>query len=467
MSPKRSYKLLCLFVLLNITISYPFASKKRQSSIPITASQSIIVQDNAVLSEKTTGTVHVITIAGVINPVSAEFILKSLERAEEEKARCLVIMIDTPGGLMEAMRDIVKGIMGADVPVVVYVAPSGARAASAGVFITMAAHIAIMAPGTNIGAAHPLMMGSVPGMPNDTTGTLMDKVTNDAIAYLQSIAEKRGRNVEWAREAVLNSKSITAQKALTLGVIDTVAEGLTEVLRYIDGKKIDVTSGPVVIATRGADVRIIEKGLRYRVLDRISDPNIAYILLLLGIYGIFFELSNPGAIFPGVLGAISLILAFFSFQMLPVNYAGLALMAISIVLFILEIKITSYGLLSIGGVITLLLGSLMLFESADPLMRVSWKVIIPTVIFTALFFLFAVGFAIKAQRKPTLTGVPGMVGLTGECVTDIDPKGQVVVQGEIWQAVSDRKIPTGTSIRVKSITGMVLFVEPVDRGGRD
>ncbi|NOZ04487.1 MAG: nodulation protein NfeD [FCB group bacterium] len=462
MSPQRFYKWLWVFVLLNVAGSCSFASEGIGSPFLLSPSQSIVVQDSAALSAKTTGTINVITVSGVINPVSAEFILKSIERAEAEKAQSLVIKIDTPGGLMEAMRDIVKGIMGADVPVIVYVAPGGARAASAGVFITMAAHIAIMAPGTNIGAAHPLMMGAVPGMPNDTSGTLMDKVTNDAIAYLQSIAEKRGRNVEWAKEAVLNSKSITAREALTLGVIDTLAEGLPEVLQYIDGKEVEVSSGPVVIASRGAAVQIIEKGLRYRVLDRISDPNIAYILLLLGIYGIFFELSNPGAIFPGVLGAISLVLAFFSFQMLPVNYAGLALMAISIILFILEIKITSYGLLSIGGVVTLLLGSLMLFESPDPLMRVSWKVIIPTVVFTALFFLFAVGFAIKAQRKPTITGAAGMVGLIGRCVTDIDPKGQVLVQGEIWQAVSDRKIPSGTSVKVKSINGMVLFVEAVD-----
>ncbi len=410
------------------------------------------------LEQRPAPPVHVITINGVISPVSAEFILKSIKKAENVSAQCLIIQLDTPGGLMEAMRDIVKGILGADVPVVVYVSPSGARSASAGVFITLAAHVAAMTPGTNIGSAHPVTIGGLPGGVSDTSSAMMDKITNDAIAYIQSIAEKRGRNTDWAKEAVLKSVSITAQEALEKGAIDTVVSSLSELIKFIDGKEVEVLSGKVVIATEGAEVKNIEMSLRYRILDKITDPNVAYLLLLIGFYGIIFELSNPGAIFPGVLGAISLILAFYAFQMLPVSYAGLALMFLSVILFILEVNITSYGLLSIGGVISLLLGSLMLFESADPLMRVSWKVIIPAVIFTALFFLFAIGFAIKAQRRTAVTGTSGMVGLTGVSRTGIDPEGQVIVQGEIWKAISDEKIPAGSKIKVTGIKGMVLTV---------
>ena len=438
-------------------LPYPASHRLRDVSLTTLTDQSEVAADTA--HHVTAPRVHVITINGVISPISAEFILKSIQDAEQRNAQCLIIQLDTPGGLMESMRDIVKGELGAEVPVVVYVAPSGARAASAGVFITLAAHVAAMAPGTNIGAAHPVMMGGIPGGGGDTTQTMMDKLTNDAVAYIQSIAEKQGRNADWAREAVLESSSITALEALEKGVIDTVAASVAELLSYLDGKQVEVVSGEVTLATLQAEVSHIEMGLRYRILDKITNPNVAYLLLLLGIYGIFFELSNPGIFFPGVLGAISLILAFLAFQMLPINYAGLALMALSIVLFILEINVTSYGLLSISGVISLLLGSLMLFDSPDPLMRVSWQVIIPTIIFTALFFLVAIGLAVKAQRRVPLTGIASMVGLTGAAQTDIDPDGQVLVHGEVWQAVSDQDIPSGASVKVLQVDGMVLHVE--------
>lgn len=406
--------------------------------------------------------VHVMTVNGVIGPISAEFILKSIHRGEEENIQCLIIQLDTPGGLMEAMRDIVKGELGADVPVVVYVSPSGARSASAGVFITLAAHVAAMSPGTNIGAAHPVLIGGIPGGGSDTSQVMMDKVTNDAVAYIQSIAEKRGRNEEWAKEAVLKSASITAQEAMELGVVDTVVVSVYELLQYLDGKEVEVLSGTVTLATRTAETKNIEMGLRYRILDKITHPNIAYLLLLVGLYGIIFELSNPGGIFPGVLGAISLILAFSAFQMLPINYGGLALVALSIILFILEINVTSFGLLSIGGTISLVLGSLMLFESADPLMRVSWKVIIPAVIFTVLFFLFAIGFAIKAQRGRPVTGTSGLIGMRGVCRTKIDPEGSVLVHGEIWKAVGNETILKGSNVTVVGVTGMTLQVERAD-----
>lgn len=410
---------------------------------------------------RTSSTVHVITVNGVIGPISSDFILKSIKKTEKEGAECLIIRLDTPGGLMDAMRDIVKAELGADVPVVIYVAPAGARAASAGVFITLAAHVAVMAPGTNIGAAHPVAIGGAPGGGADTSGTMMDKITNDAVAYIQSIAEKRGRNAEWAKDAVLNSVSITAQEALELGVIDTVSASLTNLLAYLDGRDVEILSGKQKLATRDATVKEIEMGLRYRILDKITNPNIAYLLLLLGVYGILFELSNPGAIFPGVLGAISLILAFLAFQMLPINYAGLALMAMGVILFILEINITSYGLLTIGGIISLLLGSLMLFERTEPIMRVSWKVIVPALGFTVLFFLLAIGLGVRAQRRTPVTGSLGLVGMTGVTRTDVDPQGEVSVHGEIWKAVSDNKIPAGAGIRVVETQGMVLKIEKV------
>ncbi|MFQ6616301.1 MAG: nodulation protein NfeD [Fidelibacterota bacterium] len=413
------------------------------------------------ITQRISPVIHVITVNGVIGPISSDFILKSIQEAEKKQVECLIIQLDTPGGLMEAMRDIVKAELGADVPVIMYVAPGGARAASAGVFITLAAHVAAMAPGTNIGAAHPVMMGGTPGGGADTNQTMMDKITNDAVAYIQSIAEKRGRNAEWAKDAVLNSVSITAREALELGVIDTVTASLTILVAYLDGKEVEILSGKQILATRNALVKEIDMGFRYRVLDKITNPNIAYLLLLLGVYGILFELSNPGAIFPGVLGAISLILAFLAFQMLPINYAGLALMALGVTLFILEINITSYGLLAIGGIVSLLLGSLMLFERTEPLMRVSWKVIIPALGFTILFFLFAVGFGVKAQRRTPVTGSSGLLGMTGLTQTDIDPQGQVAVHGEIWKAVSDKKIPAGSSVRVVEVEGMVLKVEKI------
>jgi membrane-bound serine protease (ClpP class) len=424
---------------------------------------SILTGYPAPLAERDTaeaqppGVVHVVTLDGVISPVTSDYILNAIENAEEAKAQCLIIQLDTPGGLMEPMRDMIKGIMGADVPVVVYVAPSGAGAVSAGVFITLSAHFAVMTTGTNIGAAHPVAVGGVPGA--DTSNTMMEKVTNDAVAYIQSIAEKRGRNADWAREAVEKSVSITALEALEKGVIDTIATSLTALLDYLDGRQVEVLTGTVTLNTGNARVEQIDMSLRYRILDRIANPNIAYILLLLGIYGLFFELSNPGAIFPGVLGAVCLILAFVSFQMLPINYAGLALIVLSIVLFILEVNVTSYGLLSIGGIAALLLGSLMLFESPDPIMRVSWRVLLPAVIFTALFFIVAIGFALKAQRRKAFTGSSGLIGLTGVAQSDLDPEGRVLVHGEIWKAVSEGKIKAGSKVRIVNVEGMILQVE--------
>ncbi|MCD6170640.1 MAG: nodulation protein NfeD [Candidatus Latescibacteria bacterium] len=409
--------------------------------------------------------VEVIRIDGIINPISSKFIVESIQRAEEDKAECLVIQMDTPGGLMESMRSVVKEMLSARVPVLVYVWPSGARAASAGVFITLAAHIAAMTPGTNIGAAHPVSLGSA----QDSTGakTMMDKLTNDAAASIRSIANKRGRNAQWAEKAVRESVSITAREALKLGVIDIVCEDLSELLRTINGRKVKLPSGQRILHTGNARIERIQMNFRYRILDKISNPNIAYILLMLGIYGIFFELANPGSILPGVAGAIFLILAFFALQTLPINYAGLLLILLAIVLFILETQIPSHGILTIGGIISMGLGSIMLINVQASFLRISWGVIIPAVIATAAFFLFAVGMGLHIQRRKPTTGAEGLVGEIGVALTRIGPTGKVAIHGEIWEAVSDQKIRKGEKILVIGVNRLRLRVSRSNPGDRE
>lgn len=400
-----------------------------------------------------------ITIDGAIGPVSAEYIEEAIDRAEESDAECLVIEMDTPGGLMKSTRIICKDILAAQVPVIIYVAPSGSRAGSAGVFLTYAAHIAVMAPGTNIGAAHPVGLG---GQGSDDSSKVMEqKVTNDAVAFIRSLAEQRGRNVEWAEEAVRESASITDTEALELNVINYIAPNPDSLLALIDGDTVQIDDRDVVLATKDARIHDVPMNWRLKLLSLLADPNIAYILLLLGIYGIFFELYNPGTIFPGVVGGICLLLAFFSLQLLPVNLAGILLIALSLILFLLEIKIASYGLLSIGGVISFLLGSLMLFDVSMTGVKVSLSVIIPATLFTTLFFLFAVGMGIRAQRRKVTTGKEGLIGEIGTVITPIAPKGTVLLHGELWNAVSQSLIEKDQEIRVIAIDRMKLTVEPV------
>ncbi|MGH7334705.1 MAG: NfeD family protein, partial [Candidatus Rokuibacteriota bacterium] len=297
--------------------------------------------------------VATLTIDGVISPVTVRLVESAIERARAEGARALVIQLDTPGGLEKSMRLIAQRILNAEVPVVVYVAPTGARAASAGVFITLAAHVAAMAPATNIGAAHPVAVGG------NVDKESLRKIANDAAAFVRTIAAERGRNADWAEKAVRQSVSITEREALRLRVIDVVAESLPDLLEKIDGRTVKTSRGPVTLATRGAVVRPIEIGYRDRFLAIITDPNVAYVLMMLGVLGLFFELSNPGVIAPGVIGGISLILAFYAFQSLPINFAGLLLIGLGVVLLVAEIKIVSHGVLAIGGVIAMALGSVM------------------------------------------------------------------------------------------------------------
>lgn len=331
-------------------------------------------------SAKSIPEIMVLKVDGVINPARAEFVVKAIKKANDKGYSLIIMELDTPGGLDTSMRTIIKEMVGSGVPVVVYVSPSGARAASAGAFITIASHIAAMAPGTNIGAAHPVAMGE------KMDKEMAKKVTNDAAAYIRSLAESRGRNAQWAEDAVRKSVSATEKEALGLNVIDLIAKDRDELLKKIEGRKVRTAFGESIIRTSGARIIHEEMGFRQRVLDLISDPNVAYILMLLGIYGLFFELTNPGSIFPGVLGGICLILAFYAFQTLPVNYAGILLIILAIILFILEVKIVSHGILTLGGIISMIIGSIMLFESPSPFFKLSLYVILPAVLVTALFF---------------------------------------------------------------------------------
>ena len=396
-----------------------------------------------------------ITIDGSINPATAGFIEKGIKKAADENARCLLIHLNTPGGLLKSTRVIVSNILESPVPVIVYVAPSGAHAGSAGVFITMAGHIAAMAPGTNIGAAHPVSQGSMDTVMNE-------KATNDAAAFIRTIAQKRNRNLEWAEEAVRKSVSITGAEAVNMKVVDLLAENSSDLLNMIDVKTVMVKSQEKTLRTANLPIEELEMSFIDRLLNIISDPNVAYILMMLGIYGLFFELSSPGTLFPGIIGVIFLILAFYSFHTLPVNYAGVALIVFGIILFLLEIKITSYGLLTIGGIISLLLGSFMLIkdDSALEFVRISKSVIISASIVSALFFAFIIGAAIKTQRLKPVIGLETFKDETGKALDDLDPTGTVMMHGEIWQAESlSGKIEKGEKVIVRRMEHFKLYVD--------
>ncbi|TAN42823.1 MAG: nodulation protein NfeD [Nitrospirae bacterium] len=400
-----------------------------------------------------------ITVAGVINPVSAEFIGKAVKEAEETNAAALLIELDTPGGLDTSMRSIVKDIGASRVPVIVFVSPRGARAASAGVFITMSAHVAAMAPGTNIGAAHPVSVGGK--MDNVTS----EKATNDAAAYIKTIAKQSGRNAKWAEDSVRNSVSVTESEALKLNVVDIVADDVPSLLDEIDGRKVTTAAGNMTLKTANARMTKREMGFRSKVLDLISNPNVAYILMLLGFYGLFFELTNPGVVAPGVIGAICLILAFYSFQTLPVNYAGMLLILVGIILFILEVKVTSYGMLTVGGVFCLVLGSMMLFDSPLPFFKVSLSLILPTAIITALFFMLTFRLAYKAYKTKPVTGQEGLVGLEGTAKTNITAHdGMIMVHGELWSAYSDERIAKDESVIITEVKGLKVKVRKTPIG---
>lgn len=391
---------------------------------------------------------------GVVNPVMYGYFSGALEHAKEDGAEALIIQLDTPGGLDLSMRDIVKAILASEVPVVVYVAPAGSRAASAGVFVTYAANVAAMAPGTNIGSAHPVSMGG------QMDETMTKKVENDAVAYIKGIAQKRGRNAEWAEKAVRESVNITAEEALKLGVIDIMASDKDDLLKKLDGMSVDTAAGPRKLATAGARLVEAEPDLRYRILNAISNPNVAYILMIIGLIGIYFELSNPGAIFPGVIGAVSLILAFYAFQTLPVNYAGLLLIGLGIIFFIVELMVVSFGLLTIAGVVSIFLGSLMLFDSPAPYFRISIWVVLPAVVLLTAVVLGAMYYALRVHKRKPVSGKEDLIGSIGTADDDFGEgkTGRIFIEGEYWNSSSDEQISKGDRVRVTEVQGLHLKV---------
>lgn len=405
------------------------------------------------------GKVIVLNADMAIHPPGADYINSGIEKAIEENAECLIIKLNTPGGLLKSTRVIVTQFLQSEIPIIVYVSPSGSQAASAGVFITMAAHIAVMAPGTNIGAAHPVTLQGT----QDTV--MMEKATNDAAAFIRTISEKRNRNIEWGEDAVRKSLSITETEALELNVIDIIAKDINDLLEQVDGREVETSKGVKTLHTKNAEVIILEMTFAQKLLSVLSNPNIAYILLMIGIYGIFFELYNPGALFPGIIGGICLILAFYSMHTLPVNYAGLALIILSIILFLLEIKIVSHGALTIGGVISLFLGSMMLIdpESILEAMEISMELIIFIVVLTSAFFIFAITLGIKAQRKKPTTGIEGLIGEIGITVTKLSPLGEITVHGEFWKAEClEGEIEEGADVEVVVVQNLKLKVKKVN-----
>ena len=404
--------------------------------------------------------VDVIRLTGPIGPVSVQHVSAAIERAEDDGAECLVIMLDTPGGLLESTQMIIKDMLASNVPVVVYVAPSGAGAGSAGVFITMSAHVAAMAPGTSIGAASPVGIG---GAVADST--MQQKVENFSVSYIRSIAEKHGRNADWAEQAVRESVALTGREALEQNVVDLNVATLDSLLVQIDGTVVEVREGSRVLRTKDAEAQIREMNWHHRVLNILSNPNIAYLLMMLGFYGLLYEFINPGAIFPGVVGGMCIIIGLFALQTLPINYAGLLLLVLGLGLFVAELFVASGGLLTLGGAVAFTIGSMMLIDSPYPYLRISLYAIIPAVIATGAFVLFAMGYALKAQKRPTATGSQGLIGETGHARTAVDALGgKVFVHGEYWFATSDAPIEPERPIRILKVNGLRLQVESLDSG---
>jgi len=405
---------------------------------------------------------HVITIQGVINPVTARMITEGITRAVEDSAAALVIELDTPGGLLKSVHEISKDILAARVPVIVHVAPEGARATSAGVLVTISANIAAMARGTHIGAAHVVT----------TEGAIADSVVNekamnDWVAELRSVARLRGRNEAWVEKAARESASLVAEDALSEGVVDFVVDDLDALLETVDGRVVQVAGDSLVLRTTGAPVVRFHPSFRDRLLSVISDPSVAYILFLVGIYGLIFELSNPGSIVPGVVGGIAIVLALYSMHSLPINYAGVLLILLAIAFFIAETQVHSFGLLTLGGITAMVIGSIMLLDRAGPLFRISLSIIVPAALVTAGFFLFAVTAALRAQRRRPATGAESLVGQIATVERDLDPEGKVFVHGELWNARAGSPIAKGGRARVARVEGMTLVVEALDSNPTD
>ena len=410
--------------------------------------------------------VVVVKLSGAINPAVAEYVSDEISQANAEKDSLIVLHMDTPGGLDTSMREIIKKIQSSEVPVASFVAPTGSRAASAGTFITIASHIASMAPGTNIGAAHPInMLGG--GNDNEQAKTMEKKVVNDAAAYIRSLAELRKRNAHWAELAVVNSVSISAEEAMKLNVIDFVAGDVKALVLAIDGREVQLISGSVRLKTKNLKIIYHEMTPRQKLLDIISNPNVTYILMMLGLVGLFFELSNPGLVLPGVIGSISLILALYAMQTLPINYAGLLLILFGVILFITEINVMSYGLLSVSGVISIFLGSTMLIDSDDPALQISRAILYPTLALTVILSSGIVMLATRTRSLKKLGGMEGMIGETGLVKEALNPQGRVLVHGELWEAEADTQITEGERVQVDFVQGLRIKVSKAQDTQKD
>ncbi len=397
--------------------------------------------------------VYLLEVNGSINPAVLDYITKGIEKAVTNKASCVIIEMDTPGGMVTTTKSIIKEMTNAKIPIVVYVAPSGSSAASAGTFITMTADVAAMAPGTNIGAAHPVASGG-----EDIPATMSDKVINDLTAFLRGLVAKKGRNAEWAEKSIRESVSITAKEALDNKVIDLIADSVPDLVTKIDGKSIDKDGQSYTLHTKGARVERIATGWRFKILDIVGNPNVASLLMMGGIIGLLAEFYSPGLIFPGVVGAICLALSAFAFQVLPVNYVGILLIILAMIFFILELKVASYGMLAVSAIISLTLGLIMLFETEEAAMQVSWSVIIPMVATISFFFIVVLGLVVRARLKKPRTGEQGLTGEVGIALTDINARGRVAIHGEFWNARSDRHIPKGERVRVIAVKSLLLVV---------
>jgi membrane-bound serine protease (ClpP class) len=413
----------------------------------------------------------ILPVAGPIGPATSDFFVRKLREANERGAELVVVTIDTPGGLDTAMRDMVQAILASDVPVVTYVAPSGARAASAGTFLVYASHVAAMAPATNLGAATPVQIGgpsqdkpgdkeAADGKPEPPATATERKAMNDSIAYIRGLAELRGRNVEWATSAVRDAESLPADEALAAGVVDLKAADLPELLRALDGRKVKLKTREVELSTAGLVLRQVEPDWRTNLLSLLTNPNVAYLLMLIGIYGLLLEGYNPGAVLPGVVGAICLLLALFAFQVLSVNYAGLALIALGVVLIVAESFVPSFGALGLGGIIAFVIGSVMLLDNEVPGFSIAWQLIGAMGLAGALVLLAIVSFAVRARRRPVVSGAEGLGREIAEAVEDFDRQGLVRVHGELWTAVSTEPVRAGQRLKVRKVDGLVIQVEP-------
>ncbi|PLX51304.1 MAG: serine protease [Desulfobulbaceae bacterium] len=410
-------------------------------------------------------------IRGAIGPAAAEYVKEGLTIAEQSGAHLVILEMDTPGGLDTAMRQIIKAVLASPIPVVGYVAPAGSRAASAGTYILYASHVAAMAPATNLGAATPLRITPLPGTSDEGKGddnsgdeqeiagssVLERKMVNDAEAYIKGLAKRHGRNAEWAARAVRQAVSLSAAEALALGVVDLVADGPEDLLAQLDGHEVALSSGPQKLVTRGMLVETLAPSWRIRLLMVITDPNIAYFLLLVGIYGLIFELTHPGLVLPGVAGAVSLLLALYAFQVLPVNYAGLALMLLGIMFMIAEAFVPSFGALGVGGIVAFVSGSLILMN--DEGVRISRPLIAATALTSAAVLMLFVGRFYKTSRRPLVSGAEGLLGSVGEAMESFDGKGRIWIHGESWQALSRTPVAKGQQVRVTGQEGLTLNVE--------